>query len=291
MQLPEVERPVPFQEYRDIASAAEIVGFDSLWMGDHLLYRGDGRPERGPLEAWTVLAGLAATTTRVTLGPLVTCTAFRPAWLLAKIAATVDEMSGQRLVLGIGAGWNEQEFEAFGIPFDHRVSRFEESLHALLKLLAGERVSVEGRFVQLRDAVLDPRPARRPPLMVGSMGKRMLEVALPHVDAWNAWYEDYGNSPDGFGELSRSITASARKVGREPSQIKRSACVLVEVEDGAAERNASPSAPALKGSVEGMAAALRALAEAGADEAILVVNPITERSVRSLGDVLALLDQ
>src|ERR671931_2327264 len=106
-QLPEVEREVRWPEYLAIARAAEESGFESIWVGDHLLYRGDGGPERGPWEAWTQLGALAAVTERVRLGPLVACTAFHPPALIARMAASVDEVSGGRLVLGIGAGWNK----------------------------------------------------------------------------------------------------------------------------------------------------------------------------------------
>src|SRR5215218_8434504 len=124
IQLPEVERDVRWSEYRALARAAEEGGLDSIWLGDHLLYRGDGRDERGPWGAWTLLAALAAVTERVELGPLVACAGFHPPAVLAKLAATVAEISDGRLVLALGAGWNEPEFRAFGIPFDHRVSRF-----------------------------------------------------------------------------------------------------------------------------------------------------------------------
>ena len=201
IQLPETERDVRWPEYLAMARAAEESGFDSIWIGDHLLYRGDGRPERGPWEAWTLLAALAAATERVRLGPLVACAGFHPPGLIAKMAATVDEVSGGRFVLGLGAGWNEQEYRAFGIPYDHRVSRFEESFAIVRGLLAGERVTLAGRFWQADDAVLLPAPARRPPLMIGSNGPRMLSIALPHVDSWNTWWEDYGNSVEGFAAL------------------------------------------------------------------------------------------
>src|ERR671936_1545585 len=121
IQLPEVEREVRWPEYVAMARAAEEVGFDSIWLGDHLLYRGDGRPERGPWDIWTSLAALASVTERVQLGPLVACLAFHPPAILARMAAAVDEISGGRFVLGVGAGWNEPEFRAFGIPFDARV--------------------------------------------------------------------------------------------------------------------------------------------------------------------------
>ena len=163
IQLPEVEREVRWPEYVALARAAEEVGFDSIWVGDHLLYRGDGRPERGPWDAWTLLAGLAGVTERVTLGPLVACTAFHPPGILAHMAATVDELSGGRLTVALGAGWNETEFRAFGIPFDHLVSRFAERFEIIRRLLAGERVTFEGRYEQVEDALLLPPPggARR----------------------------------------------------------------------------------------------------------------------------------
>jgi probable F420-dependent oxidoreductase len=284
VQLPEVEREVRWGEYVAMARAAEEAGFDSIWVGDHLLYRGDGRPERGPWNAWSLLASLAGVTERVTLGPLVACTAFHRPGILAHLAATVDEVSGGRLVLALGAGWNEVEFRAFGIPYDRRVSRFEESFAIVRGLLAGERVSLSGRFWQADDAVLLPPPARRVPLMIGSNGPRVLGIALPHADAWNTWYEDYGNSADGFATLNERIDAAVRAAGRAPAEVARSACVLVRVGGGAGERVAeTPAVEATR-----VAEHLRELGEAGADEAILVADPITEASIRELAAGLSL---
>jgi probable F420-dependent oxidoreductase len=274
-----------------MARAAEAVGFDSIWVGDHLLYRGEGdEPDSGPWEAWTILAALAAATERVKLGPLVACTAFHPPGLVAKMAAAIAEISGGRFVLGLGAGWNEDEFRAFGLPFDHRVSRFEESFEVIRRMLAGERVTLHGRFVQAEDAVLLPEPATRMPLMVGSNGPRMLAATLPHVDAWNTWYTDYGNTPEGFAELNERISTAARNAGRDPAEVDRSACVLVALGGALGERASTPQGPApMTGSPNRIAAGLGELAEAGADEAILVVDPISERSIRELGDVVATL--
>ena len=268
IQLPEVERVVRWPELLEIARTAEASGFDSVWVGDHMLYRGDGRPERGPWDAWTVLAALAAATERVTLGPLVAATAFHEPGLIARMAATIDEISGGRFVLALGTGWNETEFEAFGIPFDHRVSRFEEAFEIVRRLLAGERVTFDGRYHRVRDAVLLPPPARRVPLMVGGHGPRLLRAALPHVDAWNTWYTQYGNTPAGFAELSEGIP------------VRKSACVLVTVDGGRGERpHDNPVA------AERLSEHLDAL---GADEAILVLDPIDERSVRAAARAAAL---
>lgn len=287
VQLPEVEREIRWPELVGIARVAEGAGFDSVWLGDHLLYRGDGRPERGPWEAWTSLAAIAASTERVELGPLVACTAFHAPAMLAKQAATVHEISGGRLVLGLGAGWNATEFHAFGLPFEQRASRFEESFDVIRRLVAGEHVTAHGRFVHVDDAVLLPRPASRPRLMVGSSGRRVLAAALPHVDAWNAWYDAYGNVPAGFAARSAEVDAIARSVGRDPAAIERSACLLVALDPAAGERPADPAAPAVTGTPAAIAAAIVGLAAAGAHEVILVVDPITTDSVGALGDVIA----
>jgi probable F420-dependent oxidoreductase len=290
VQLPEVERDVRWPEYLAMARAAEEVGFDSVWVGDHLLYRGDGRSERGPWDAWVLLSAIAAATERVRLGPLVACAAFHPPGILARLAAGVDEVSGGRFVFGIGAGWNETEFRAFGIPFAERVARFEEAFEAVRRLLAGEHVTVAGRFVALRDAVVLPPPARRVPLMIGSSGERVLTATLAHVDAWNAWFDLFGNSPEGFAKETARVDGLAERVGRAPDKIERSACVLVVLDRSTAERAAPDGFAALEGGADEIAGELRGFADAGADEAILVVDPITERSIRTLGEALAALE-
>ncbi len=272
-----------------MARAAEEAGFDSIWVGDHLLYRANGRPERGPWETWTLLAALAAVTERIQVGPLVACTAFHPPGVLAKAAATVDEISRGRLLLGLGAGWNEAEFRAFGIPFDHRASRFEEAFEIIRRLLSGERVTYTGRFHHVEDAVLLPRPARRPPLMIGSTGERVLKAALPHVDAWNTWYEFFGNTPEGFAGHLSGMSAIAEQVGRDPGQITRSAAVLVAVDRSSRERPVEDGWSPLEGSAERIARGVREFAEAGADAVILILTPITVESIRSGGEVVAAL--
>ena len=190
-------------------------------------------------------------------------------------------------MLGLGAGWNEAEFRAFGLPFERRVDRFEEAFGVIRRLLDGDRVSHRGRFHQVDDAVLLPRPKRRPHLMIGSTGPRVLSIALPHVDAWNTWYDLYGNTPEGFARENAKVTAALEAAGRDPQAVERSACVLVVLDRSAGERAAGQTAPALEGTPERIASGLRDLGEAGADEAILVVSPITERSIRQLGEVVA----
>jgi alkanesulfonate monooxygenase SsuD/methylene tetrahydromethanopterin reductase-like flavin-dependent oxidoreductase (luciferase family) len=235
VQLPEVERDVRWPEYRAMARAAEAVGFDSIWVGDHLLYRYPDGSTRGPWEAWTTLAGLAEATERITLGPLVAATAFHAPAMLAKLAGTVDEISGGRLVLGLGAGWNDTEFQAYGFPYDQRVSRFEEAFTIIRTLLAEGRIDFDGRFFQARDCELLPPPTRKggPPILIGSNGDRMLRIALPYASAWNSWFTGTGNVPDGVAPLNASVDAAARDVGRDPADIERTVCILIRFPDGA----------------------------------------------------------
>ena len=282
VQLPEVEREVRWPEVAAIARAADDSKFDSIWVGDHLLYRGGGRPERGPWDAWTQLAALAVLTKRVRLGPLVAATAFHSPGLIARMAASIDEISGGRFTLGLGAGWSETEFRAFGFSFDHTVSRFEESFEIVRRLIAGEHVTFKGKFHSVDDAVLSPPPRGKVPIMLGSNGPRMLGIALPHVDAWNTWFSSYGNTVDGFANLRADIDAACVKAGRDPANLTHSACVLVRVGDGAGERPKDiPPVP-----LKNLVSHLRLMAEAGADEAILVLDPIDERSTRQVANAI-----
>lgn len=290
VQLPEVERDVRWPELLAMARAAEEVGFDSIWLGDHLLYRADGRAERGPWDAWTTLAALAASTERVHLGPLVACTAFHPPGILARMASTIDEASGGRFVFGIGAGWNETEFRAFGIPFDRRAARFEEAFEIVRRLLAGERVTFEGRFNRLDGAVLLPKPSRVVPLMIGSTGERVLRIALPHVDAWNTWYTGFGNTAEGLALVNERITSLVQQTGRRPDEVRRSVCTLVVLDPHAGERPVPEGVVPIEPPPDAITQRLRSLADAGAQEAVVVLSPITEGAIRAMGEVLSLLD-
>jgi probable F420-dependent oxidoreductase len=296
VQLPEVERVVRWPELRAIARMAEDAGFDSIWAGDHLLYRYASGQSRGPWEAWTTLAGLAAATERVALGPLVAAAGFHAPFMLAKQAATVDEISGGRLVLGIGAGWNPVEFNALGAPFDRRVARFEEAFTIVRTLLRDGSIDFAGEYHVARDAELLPRPGRPggPPLLVGSSAPRMLAATVPFVDAWNAWYADTGNSPAGVPRLRGIVDDAARTAGRDPSAIERTVAVQVRLPGGTGrvmgDTDPKQTVAPLAGSARSMADELRAYAREGIGHVQLVVDPITEASVAALAPVLELLD-
>ncbi len=295
VQLPEVEREVRWPELLDLAHAIDDLGFDAIWVGEHLLYRWPNRPARGPWEAWTLMPALAAVTRRARIGPLVACTAFHNPAVLAKQAATIDEISDGRFVLGLGAGWNETEFRAFGVPFDHRIDRFEEAFTIIRTLLRAGQIDFDGRFYQARDCELLPRP--RPggsPLLIGSNGPRMLRIAAPHVDAWNTWYADTGNAPGGVAPLSAAVDAAAREVGRDPAAIARTVAVHVRMPGGRGRTMGNDSTTArivpLEGDADTIAAGLRAYADVGVDEVQIVLDPIDRPSVELLAAVLPILD-
>ena len=296
VQLPEVERPVGWPELISMARAAEAAGFDSLWLGDHLLYDLPGGITRGPWEVWTSLAALAAVTERVELGPLVASTSFHVPAMLAKQAATVDAISGGRLILGLGAGWNEREFRAFGFPYDHRVSRFEEAFTIIRRLLRDGRVDFDGAYHRVEDCVLDPGPARPggPPLMLGSTGPRMLRIGLPHVDAWNVWWNRYGNTAGGFAAVRERVDEAAAAAGRAPGEVAATAAVLVRLPGGEGrlmgEKYNAPVRP-VQGSPSDVAGHLAAMAGAGASHLQLVLDPITQASIEALAETLAILDR
>jgi len=271
----------------------EQLGFDSVWVGDHLLYRDEAHGARGPWEAWTTLAAIAASTSRIAIGPLVACTSFHNPAMLAKLAATVDEISSGRLILGLGAGWNETEYRAFGFPFDRRVARFAEAFTIIRSLLRDGRVDFEGQFYSARDCELVPRPRPGgPPLMVGSIGERMLALTVPYVDAWNAWYSWTGNRPEGVPRLRAKVDAASAAAGRKPGEVERTVAVLVGLQGASGRRDADPaeSVTPLAGSAEVIADGLRAYAREGIGHVQLVIDPITEASLEALGPVLENLD-
>jgi alkanesulfonate monooxygenase SsuD/methylene tetrahydromethanopterin reductase-like flavin-dependent oxidoreductase (luciferase family) len=296
IQLPEVEREVRWPELLDMTRAIEDLGFDSVWVGEHLLYRWEDRPPRGPWEAWTLLAAIAVRTSRIELGPLVACTNFHNPALLAKQAVTIDELSGGRLVLGLGAGWNETEFLAYGYPFDHRIDRFEEAFTIIRTLLREGAIDFDGRWYQARDCELLPRGPRPggPPLMIGSSGPRMLRATMAHADAWNAWFTTVENRPDGVPPIRALIDGACLDVGRDPAEVERTVAVLVRLPGGAGRL---PSVAA-QGGVEpasgqpaDLAETLRRFAREGIGHVQLVLDPITLGSIVALAPMLADLDR
>ena len=244
-----------------LAKRAEGAGVDSLWVADHFLYR-DETVEIGLHEAFTILTGVAAVTTTVQVGPLVAATSFRSAGMLAKVAATMDAVSRGRVILGLGCGWHEAEYKAFGYPFDHRVGRFEEIVTAVRQLLHGERVTVAGRWLQLEDAVLLPKPERAIPLLIASNGPRMLDITARLADAWQAAW--FGGPDDDFRSQRAALLAACTAVDR-----KDGLGIYVGV-DATDEESESPHVPI---DASAIADALAEWAAEGVDHVQVRVHP------------------
>src|SRR6266852_7157850 len=237
-------RTPTFRDIQAMAQAAEQAGFDSLWVADHLIYRFPGQEEKGTWEAFTMLSALAAVTTRVTLGPLVACTSFRSPALLAKMADTLDEISGGRFILGLGAGWHQPEYEAFGYPFDHLAGRFEEALQVIVPLLREGHVDFQRHYYQVHTCVLRPRgpsPAG-PRLLIGARRPRMLQLVAQYADAWNtAWHTDPAVVKERYEPLAQACAA----LGRDPAAIEITVGTEVRLhpreDDGSPDRAISGS--------------------------------------------------
>jgi alkanesulfonate monooxygenase SsuD/methylene tetrahydromethanopterin reductase-like flavin-dependent oxidoreductase (luciferase family) len=292
IQLPEIEREVRWPEVREMVLLIEEAGFDSIWVGDHLLYRAPHIGVAGPWEAWTQMAAIAALTERVEFGPLVASTSFHSPAMLAKKAATIDEISGGRLILGLGAGWNETEYRAFGFPFDRRVSRFEEAFTIIRTLLSEGEIDYVGDYYTIRDCAIVPRGPRPegPPLMIGSQGPRMLAITAPYMNQWNAWHAWFGNDPGRLSPILDKVDKALEEAGRDPSEVEKTAAVLIQFGGGTGRVAGDPSrgvSVPLTGSHEEVAARLGEYGSLGIKHLQLVLDPINVASITEMAEVLS----
>jgi probable F420-dependent oxidoreductase len=289
-------------DMRSMAETAEAVGFDSIWVPDHLLLPAafmnqPGKPADpiGNWECWTMLSGLAAATTRVELGTLVLGGGYRNPALLAKMAETIDEISGGRLILGLGSGWTEFEYRAFGYPYDHRVSRFEEAVQIIRSLLKDGYVDFDGRFYQARECEMRPRGPRPsgPPIMIGSRSPRMHRLAAKYADVWNgAW----SSSVQEMAPMLDAIDEACQEVGRNPDTLTRTAGVLVSFPGDFPEREDSVvwqqmhARTTLTGSYDEIAAGLLGYLDGGVSHIQVILDPMTAEHIEEFGNVLEKLD-
>ena len=277
--------PPAFADVVAVAAAAEAGGLDSAWLADHFFYRADDGREYGLHEAWTWLTGVAAVTERLEVGLLVAPTSFRNPVLTAKMAATLDAVARGRFILGLGCGWHEPEYEALGIPFDHRVGRFEEALELITRLLDGERVTFRGRWYEATDAVLLPPPGRPIPILIAAKGERMLRLTVQHADLWNtAWF---GRPDDRLRGRMAALDAALAATPRDRAPLIRT--VGINVRDPDQPPVPEPEDGAFEGSIAELADLLAEYERLGFGHVQVGLEPISVRSVERLAEAVRLL--
>ncbi|MEZ4529437.1 MAG: LLM class flavin-dependent oxidoreductase [Thermomicrobiales bacterium] len=275
-----VGAPPPYAQIRAHAVEAEASGLDSVWIYDHLLYHFPGKQPQGVWEGWTIASALAEATNRVELGTLVLCTAFRNPAVTAKMAVTLDEVSNQRLTLGIGAGWHPAEFDAFGLNFSHKVDQFEEATKIIAPLVHDGAVDFVGEYVSAPNCLMLPKPSRRIPVLIAGKQPRMMSLVAQYADAYNtAWWGDVASIETDRNNLKAACDA----IDRDFSEIEFTAGVAIRFDEllGPPEEQPDP-AKVLSGTVEQIAEGLRAYRLAGVDHVIANIDPLNAEGIASL---------
>ena len=293
-----------WNDLKAIARLAEAGGFDSLWVADHLImdfttYGIPAETRAGWWDCWSILAALAAVTTEVELGTIVACVGFRNPALLAKMADTIDEISGGRLILGLGAGYHEPEHRAFGYPFDHLVGRFEEALQIIHPLLRKGAVDFHGKYHQATECELRPRASRSagPPILIGTARPdrpRMLRLCAQYAEYWNIVW---ANQMADLLPALQAIDAACAKTGRDPATLRRSVAMAVVLSAAEQQRTTENWArylfrrPPATGTVEQLADHLRTYVQKGIDHVQLWIEPFTMSGIEAFLPVLEILDR
>ncbi|TCC12010.1 LLM class flavin-dependent oxidoreductase [Kribbella soli] len=273
-----------WKDVRAVAEAADQSGLDSVWLADHFLYRDPEGQVFGMHDSWTLLSAVAAVTSRVELGNMVLCASFRDPGLTAKMAATLDEVSGGRLTLGVGAGWHDPEYEAFGLPTDHRVGRFTEWLEIVARLIRGETVTYEGKYYKVHEANLDPAPLRQIPILVAGHRPRMMQLIAQWADAWNtAWY---GAPNLQVEERLETLRQALETANRPPEAVARTAGIIVRDPD---QSVADPSPQAIP--VQDLPEVSAAYQKLGVNHLIISPEPMTPRSIERIAEAKQQLTQ
>jgi alkanesulfonate monooxygenase SsuD/methylene tetrahydromethanopterin reductase-like flavin-dependent oxidoreductase (luciferase family) len=295
-----------WEQIREFTQAAEDAELDSVWLIDDLLIRldledqpagslqeeidmaGGGAPV-GFWECWSLLAGLAATTRRIALGTLITNNNFRAPALLAKMADTIDEISAGRLVLGLGAGNNAAEHQAFGLPWAQRYGRFEQAIPIIHDLLRTGRAAARDGAYAASECLLEPRgpSARGPRIMIGGRGPRVMRVAAAFADEWNVWIAFARNTPDAVGPFQEELERACETVGRDPATIERTATVALRLPGGSVDfcgQDMNWAGP-IEGSTSEVAERVAAFGEAGISELQVYLGPATLESLEHLAEV------
>jgi alkanesulfonate monooxygenase SsuD/methylene tetrahydromethanopterin reductase-like flavin-dependent oxidoreductase (luciferase family) len=276
--------PLPYADIRALTLHAEAAGLDAVWTYDHLVGDSPADSSDSPWEAWSVLTALAEATERVSLGVLVLATPFRNPGVLARMADTVQDISGNRLVLGLGAGWHQPEFDAFGIPFKQRVSSFAESLEITTTMLRDGRATLNGAHNQAADAPIRDRPGRKAPeILVAAKGPRMLELTARFADTWNlAWF---GQPTERYLDVNKALTEACEKVGRDPATLRRTVGLLV----GEPKADADENDRTLRGDAAFLAETFAKWEAEGVSEIVCSIEPSTNELVDLVADAATIL--
>ena len=272
-----------YKVIREMALKAEEAKFDSLWLYDHLLYRPKENQTNGIWECWTMLSALAEATSTIELGTLVICNSFRNPAILAKMAHTIDEVSNGRFILGIGAGWNKPEYDAFGIPYDHRVDRFEEALQIIRPLLKEGTVDFVGKYYQAKNCEIIPRSPRQNgiPLMVGCGKPRMMELTAQYADMWNIAYM---HAPSSLDEHLSNLQSACKKVNRDISTLGITATIALAFPELMDPDDAPDDC--LTGSTKEIAEAIHKYEEMGVSHLMFHLIPYTLDTFNKLAEVV-----
>lgn len=291
----ELGQPPPYAQVREMALQAEAAGFDSVWMPDHFLFRLPDQATFGVWECWSILTGLAEATERIELGTLVMCLPFRNPALLAKMAITTDEISNGRLILGLGAGWHQPEFDAFGVPFEHLADQFEEGIRIISPLLREGNVDFHGKYFSAPDCEMRPRGPRPggPPVLIAARSPRMLRLTAQYADQWNwAW----SGRPTLFLEKYAELVQACQAVDRDPATIGITVGLnivyfehLTRAEVERMPESRSDPDKSLWGTPEEIAASLLAYTELGVDHLICNLTPATPATFAELAEALRLV--
>lgn len=269
------------------AKLAMEIGFDMIWIPDHFMIDLDSEgPRRGFWEAWTTMAGLAAALPGVPIGPMVACTSFHNPGSIAKMAEAIDSITRGNFVLGLGCGWHKPEYDMFGLPFDRRVDRFEESLHIISGLTRTGHAELEGRYYQARDAINLPRGPRcqegGPPILLGAKGPRMLRLTARYADAWNS---DWLAKPEDIQPMVTELDKACAEIGRDPGTLVRTSSTRFSFDDNGDD-------PMLvHGTPEEMAATMHAYADLGMRQHLVSLEPRTIDNFERFAKVIEVFDR
>ena len=276
-----------FETMAEQAQLAEAKGLDSIWLFDHLLFRYPDRPEYGQWECFTTWSALAAVTKRVELGTLVLCTAFRNPAVTAKMAVTLDAISGGRIILGLGSGWHEPEFDAFDLRFDHRVGQFEEAMSIIAPLVREGYVDFQGQYHNAVDCAMLPKPSRNIPILIASKGPRMLGLTAAFADQWNAaWF----GKVDGFIERQQELHNAIGAAGKPADSVVTTAALNVNFPDlGDLGQPIDPNRM-FSGTTEELADLLGQFEDIGCGHAITSLQPCSNEAIERVARARELLN-